>query len=166
MSCDLYHFNVLQALGTSLGLVEIRTLDDLPISLSRQGYTYIDNCFGDVKYKAYCEMLGLEHIVVSFQNTIKQYKFDLIKNVFLLHLKKKSLTSEFGYQLLEIVSILCARVRCPLPIPRNHDLFLSKFVNSVIINMLTEYSGTESTIQQHICNVDSTIFGPKFFVGQ
>ncbi|XP_073958285.1 lipase 3-like [Choristoneura fumiferana] len=55
--------NSLYSLGTSLGLVEIRTLDDLPVSLTRQGYTYIDNCFGDVKYKAYCEMLGLEHIV-------------------------------------------------------------------------------------------------------
>ncbi|KAI8438120.1 hypothetical protein MSG28_010748 [Choristoneura fumiferana] len=55
--------NTLYSLGTSLGLYEIMSLDDLPISLTRQGHSYIDNCFGDVQYKAYCEMLGLNEIV-------------------------------------------------------------------------------------------------------
>lgn len=54
-----------QTLGTTLGLYEIKSLDDLPISLTSQGHSYIDNCFGDVQYKAYCEMLGLNEIVVS-----------------------------------------------------------------------------------------------------
>ncbi|XP_047985183.1 lipase 3-like [Leguminivora glycinivorella] len=59
---------VLYSLARGIGLVEIRTLDDISIAggilgRSGAGYSRIDYCMGDIAYKEYCNMLGLNRIM-------------------------------------------------------------------------------------------------------
>ncbi|KAI8438117.1 hypothetical protein MSG28_010747 [Choristoneura fumiferana] len=50
------------ALLLSMGLVEI-SLDALPILLPNDGQKASDYCFGDIKYQAFCDMIGIDIIL-------------------------------------------------------------------------------------------------------
>ncbi|XP_063358088.1 lipase 3-like [Cydia amplana] len=55
---------VLYTMARTMGLVEIRSLDDIPGNfVRRSGHSRTDYCFGDIVYKEYCNMLGLNKIM-------------------------------------------------------------------------------------------------------
>ncbi|XP_061708429.1 lipase 3-like [Cydia pomonella] len=56
--------SVIYSMARTMGLVEIRSLDDIFGNLGgRSGHSRTDYCFGDIAYKEYCNMLGLNKIL-------------------------------------------------------------------------------------------------------